>query len=1098
MSQSTTNVSATSGGVAVAGNVAGSINVNNRSVEVHTNYGTVINQAERPPVQLRGVAPQPPRAPLDFFDRASELAQIDQLITANKPVVIYGLDGTGKSTLMRQAANGNAAHALPNGVVLIEGIDEEGTALKLGDVIQRLFDALYESELPLKVNDAIARTYLSNTRPLVLLDNIQLASADHYRTLIDLFPQSAMLIALPKSLPGLARPMKLGPLPRAEAIELLAAQIGVPVDDANRSTFDAICQSLDDVPLAIVRVGDVIREDNLPLDRARETLSSAQTSAGDAITTGLERAYALALSVLSDEERAVLATVAHSPGTSVDANTLTANTAIVDRLTALGLLHANSPIRIDAGLRSFARTLAGEDAIKDRLIARLLDDARSHKTLDDAYCASELGNILSLIEWAANRNRWSDVIVLGRAIDRYLTLHGLWDAWQQVLNRVLQAARSSNDRSAEAWALHQLGTHATDGDVDQAKALYRQALEIRQAIGDTIAAAYSQHNLDILILPPLPPRDQPKPPSQPQPPSPAPVVLSAAVKAALIVIAGLVVIAAGVLLSGGIFVGPQACLNDPRASARPIDRALADQIEEAKRLTAGQTASLEFSEAMLDDYVRDFSAANNLLDNGQARFAGDDLIVICGVYQGNTIAARFRFQLNNDAPVALENIAARMLDTRGAFGWTVLPNGLAGPVVDQFKGVMGNNFTIAQLDTRADAGVWRIDVRGKGTPVAAAPTPAIEPTLEPTHIPPPESTHTPVPTPTHTPQPTDTPEPTPVSWLIPYFALRNDRYEIFATNDDGSQQTQVTDGISSGNYDPVISPNGRHIAFWAFGDGDQRDLYVLNVDDRQPRKLLSTIPYDFHIVWSPGSQSIAVTLQSSIAGAGPRTDIFLVPIQRGEPIQLTSLDRDREFVHTDPTFSPDGSQLAYVPRTAGDFGGTGITIVNRDGSGVQKIAEAGQNFSLDVRLIAWSPNGRQIALIGRDTSNSDFARALPDLYVINVDGSGLRPLTRQLVGSFSQIAWSPDGRHLAFIADNVMWITSVDQPEPQLLRDQIHADPNRCSFDAAFVWSPDSQRLAFNTDRDGTLDIHTIDINNRDERNLKLDPPGTFVLSGGC
>src|SRR5512136_834978 len=277
---STATVSATEGSVAVGsiqvgGDVNGDIIIGNHNFKVNTNYGTIVyNAPAEPVIKRREARPQPPRAPLDFFDRTGELAQVEQLIRLGKAVAICGSDGAGKSALLRQAANGTAAHTLPDGVILLEGLDEQGHTLHPGDVIQRWFDAFYLSDPPLKVTSASAQPYLSQLRPLVLLDHLAL-DADQLRPLLDLFPNSPALIARPAALPGLARPINLRPLPRNDAIELFAATSGLLIDDANRASVDAICALLDDVPLAIVRAADVVREMNLPVDQAQAHLAAA-------------------------------------------------------------------------------------------------------------------------------------------------------------------------------------------------------------------------------------------------------------------------------------------------------------------------------------------------------------------------------------------------------------------------------------------------------------------------------------------------------------------------------------------------------------------------------------------------------------------------------------------------------------------------------------------------------------------------------------------------------------------------------------------------------------------------------------------------------
>src|SRR5512143_813293 len=384
-----TTVTATQGSVAVGsiqvgGDVNGDIIIGNHNFKVNTNYGTLVyNAAAEPVIQRRAVKPQPPRAPLDFFDRTGELAQVEQLITQGKPVAICGLDGTGKSALMRQAANGAAAHALPDGAILLEALDEQGRTLQPGDMIQRWFDAFYLSEPPLKVTSASAQPYLSQLRPLVLLDQLTL-DADQLRPLLDLFPDSPALIARPAALPGLARPIKLGPLPRNDAIDLFAATSGLALDETNRSRVDAICALLNDVPLAIVRAADVVRETNLPLDQAQTRLTNAPATedtpptADGVVTLGLSRVIGLIRSILTPLEAQVLSAAANLPGVSIEPERIAplidgaqaaAVEAAIDHLKTLGLLHANSPrVRLDAGLRDLLRDTDATNPIKDRLL----------------------------------------------------------------------------------------------------------------------------------------------------------------------------------------------------------------------------------------------------------------------------------------------------------------------------------------------------------------------------------------------------------------------------------------------------------------------------------------------------------------------------------------------------------------------------------------------------------------------------------------------------------------------------------------------------------------------------------------------------------
>jgi Tol biopolymer transport system component len=97
-----------------------------------------------------------------------------------------------------------------------------------------------------------------------------------------------------------------------------------------------------------------------------------------------------------------------------------------------------------------------------------------------------------------------------------------------------------------------------------------------------------------------------------------------------------------------------------------------------------------------------------------------------------------------------------------------------------------------------------------------------------------------------------------------------------------------------------------------------------------------------------------------------------------------------------PTWSPDGSRIAYVWTTSPPNHPekrSEIFVVHSDGSGRVNLA-AGSDP-------AWSPDGSKIA-IAQDT----------DIFVIDANGGNLRRLTTT-DGSGLPV-WSPDGSRIAF------------------------------------------------------------------------------------
>ena len=136
---------------------------------VNTNNGTIVRQ-EALSTQRRSLSPRPPPEPDGFVGRKRERSRSRIWIRQDKVVIVQGMDGIGKTSLIKQVANSEPARSQPDGVVFVDALDEEGNLLEFGDLLQRIFDALFESQPHQKVDLVSARTHLSNTHPLVLLN----------------------------------------------------------------------------------------------------------------------------------------------------------------------------------------------------------------------------------------------------------------------------------------------------------------------------------------------------------------------------------------------------------------------------------------------------------------------------------------------------------------------------------------------------------------------------------------------------------------------------------------------------------------------------------------------------------------------------------------------------------------------------------------------------------------------------------------------------------------------------------------------------------------------------------------------------------------
>lgn len=562
------------GNINIQGNVDGNIVVGNRNIigdnnviyEINTFHGTFVNWHTTPPsITKRAIDLEHPavRRPRLFVGRKQELDILERYICDKEAVMLYGHSGLGKTTLVKEVAYSNAAKSMPDGVVYLEQ-PYEGSTPSLQDTLQRIFDRLFESNPPVKLTDSIREAYLSKTSPLLIVDEVGLPQ-EALKHFPDLFPQGAVIVTgQDESYEETFESIQVNVFSREEAIQLFSEKSGLVVDGETRPLIDQICQILADTPLAITTLATAIRQNRFQLLdglNVKNTLSaiiailaSIPISSQVNFSTAIERSFkSLYYKNPRIFELELLLDVASATGKSIKREWLETEregaAKTVKELEDLDVLYANSPrLRLHEGLRQIIQSSIFSSGNRDKwnrsLLERLLAELTGYRTLDFNasllellqglhqekryldfdFIGSELGNLLGILQWAFDQHRWDEVIVLGQALDPYLTLKGLWDEWGKVLNQVLLAARNINNYSVEAWVYHQLGSREIGvGKLQQAIKLLVHALRLRAALGDLTGMAFTYHNL-AFVLPPTPSEPEPIQPGpiEPEPVQPGP------------------------------------------------------------------------------------------------------------------------------------------------------------------------------------------------------------------------------------------------------------------------------------------------------------------------------------------------------------------------------------------------------------------------------------------------------------------------------------------------------------------------------------------------------------------------------------------------
>ena len=182
--------------------------------------------------------------------------------------------------------------------------------------------------------------------------------------------------------------------------------------------------------------------------------------------------------------------------------------------------------------------------------------------------------------------------------------------------------------------------------------------------------------------------------------------------------------------------------------------------------------------------------------------------------------------------------------------------------------------------------------------------------------------------------------------------------------------------------------------------------------------------------------------------------------------------------------SPDGLRVAFTIAWDSDAWPTiidgDIYVANIDGSGVQRLTSAPY---LDEQP-AWSPDGSRIVF--RSTRRGE-----PDIFVMGADGSSPVNLTADFQPGIHldhTPSWSPDGSRIVFASDvgrpsyPTLWTMRADGTDKRRLLPQAAST----DIDVEPSWSPDGTRIAFRRTTPDGGDIVILTIATGQETRLAL------------
>jgi Tol biopolymer transport system component len=319
-----------------------------------------------------------------------------------------------------------------------------------------------------------------------------------------------------------------------------------------------------------------------------------------------------------------------------------------------------------------------------------------------------------------------------------------------------------------------------------------------------------------------------------------------------------------------------------------------------------------------------------------------------------------------------------------------------------------------------------------------------------------------------------------------FSALRDGGGELWSVGPDGKAPRLVIRREKNVFISPVFSPSGDSVYFGALAERT-RDLGIwqqrLRPDgspDGAPAEVArtgNTVP--IYLSMSRDGRRISYTAMSSTS------HLWSVGMRGAESTgDLKPVYEDNVFRASFPTFSPDGSKIAFFARLFG--GGGDIWMANADGTGAAQMKTSG---SPEV-MPDWTRDGSAIRY-GRITGQG------VQLWERSVSDQSDRPAT---AGGRAVPGWprvSADGRRVVYhsqsherMGDGILNIFVADLPDLSHTR-QVTQDAEGAGFPS---WSPDGKWIGYELFRGPHTYLAVMDAEGRGQEQLNVEPGHAWLF----
>lgn len=250
---------------------------------------------------------------------------------------------------------------------------------------------------------------------------------------------------------------------------------------------------------------------------------------------------------------------------------------------------------------------------------------------------------------------------------------------------------------------------------------------------------------------------------------------------------------------------------------------------------------------------------------------------------------------------------------------------------------------------------------------------------------------------------------------IAFVSDQGGNYDVYILAGEGEPE-KLTESEGDEGF-PAWSPDGSHVAFGRREGDGTIDLWVMAADGAGERRVYdSGSVFLDGIAWHPDGETIYLGRGYFDGPGNMGLKIIAVSVDGPETQAGVGVERlwDRHFTYTGPAVTQGGRRIAF-----GHYEGYALPFrqdiyvgnLSSDGMAARRIQQLTVEEGGDLNP-SWSPDGSAIAW----THETSMDSGNYDVWVMNSDGSEQRQVTSE-PGKEMEPVWSSDGQALYYVSD---------------------------------------------------------------------------------